>query len=81
MAQVGILYLDNDDYDYEQKFDKINTDVVSSYSAETCSTDTSTESLGWIEKRHYYCYNSVLFLLYRMKGDVRLDYFKNLLLF
>ena len=50
ILQVGILYLDNDDDDNEQKFDKINTDVVSTYSAETCSTDTSTDSPGWNEK-------------------------------
>ena len=46
-VQVGIMYLDNDDDDNEQKFDKINIDVVSSYSAETCSKDTSSDSTGW----------------------------------
>ena len=50
-VQVGILYLDNDDDDNEQKFDKINTDAVFSNSAETCSTDTSTDSPGWDEIR------------------------------
>ena len=50
MVQVGILYLDNDDYDYEQKFDKINTDVVSSYSADNFNTDTSTDNTGWVKK-------------------------------
>ena len=78
IVQVGILYLDNDDDDNEQKFDKINIDVVSSYSAETCSKDTSTDSTGCEKK--YYCYKSVIFLVYRMKGDVKLYYFKNLLL-
>ena len=47
IVQVGILYLDNDDDDNEQKFDKINIDVVSSYSPETCSKDTSSDSTGW----------------------------------
>ena len=75
-VQVGIMYLDNDDDDNEQKFDKINIDVVSSYSAETCSKDTSTDSTGC--EKTYYCYKSVLFLVYRMKGDVKLYYFKNL---
>ena len=46
IVEVGILYLDNDDDDNEQKFDKINIDVVSSYSAETCSKDTSSDSTG-----------------------------------
>ena len=44
IVQVCSLYLNNDDDDNEQKFDKINIDVVSFYSAETCSTDTSTDS-------------------------------------
>ena len=50
IVEVCSLYLNDDNDDNEQKFDKINTDVVLSYSAETCSTDTSTDSTGWDEK-------------------------------
>ena len=76
IVQVCSLYLNDDNDDSEQKFDKINTDVVLSYSAETCSTDTSSDSTCWDERK-------LLLLqicsLSRMKGDVRLYYFRNLL--
>ena len=49
IVQVCSLYLIDDNDDNEQKFDKINTGVVSSYSAETYSTETSTDSTGWDE--------------------------------
>ena len=51
IVEVCSLYLNDDNDDNEQKFDKINTDVVLSYSAETCSTDTSSDSTGWDERK------------------------------
>ena len=77
IVQVCSLYLNDDNDDNEQKFDKINTDVVLSYSTETCSTVTSSDSIGWDERKLILLQ---ICSLSRMKGDVRLYYFRNLLL-
>ena len=77
IVQVCSLHLNDDNDDNEQKFDKINTDVVLSYSTQTCSTVTSSDSIGWDERKLILLQ---ICSLSRMKGDVKLYYFKNLLL-